>query len=74
MIPYPYNPNGSDMNVAGCMSDDGRVLIMMPHPERVLLASSNSYVPHDKKKQWEYGAWARMFINTRIWVFNKTGM
>lgn len=31
---YPYNPNGSQDNIAGICDDTGRVLGLMPHPER----------------------------------------
>ena len=31
---YPYNPNGSTGGVTAVTSTDGRVTIMMPHPER----------------------------------------
>ena len=31
-----YNPNGSLNNIAGILSKNGRVLGMMPHPERVI--------------------------------------
>lgn len=31
---YPYNPNGSIMDIAGICNIDGNVLGMMPHPER----------------------------------------
>jgi len=31
---YPYNPNGSTADIAGITSADGKVLAMMPHPER----------------------------------------
>ena len=33
-VPYPENPNGSQANVAGMCDPTGRVLGMMPHPER----------------------------------------
>jgi phosphoribosylformylglycinamidine synthase len=33
---YPYNPNGSPDGIAGMTTTDGRVTIMMPHPERVV--------------------------------------
>jgi phosphoribosylformylglycinamidine synthase len=33
-VPYPWNPNGSMSNVAGVCDDTGRVLGLMPHPER----------------------------------------
>jgi phosphoribosylformylglycinamidine synthase I len=32
---YPWNPNGSYMNIAGICNRDGNVLGTMPHPERV---------------------------------------
>src|SRR3989338_4636763 len=31
---YPYNPNGSAENIAGICDDTGRILGLMPHPER----------------------------------------
>jgi len=33
---YPYNPNGSVEDIAGITSADGKVLGMMPHPERAM--------------------------------------
>jgi phosphoribosylformylglycinamidine synthase len=42
---YPENPNGSPHGIAGLCSDDGRVTIVMPHPERVVLRQQLSYVP-----------------------------
>ncbi|MHB8861663.1 MAG: phosphoribosylformylglycinamidine synthase I [Pirellulaceae bacterium] len=36
MLPFPLNPNGSVANVAGICDDTGRVLGMMPHPERYI--------------------------------------
>ncbi|KAJ1920819.1 phosphoribosylformylglycinamidine synthase [Mycoemilia scoparia] len=65
-IPYPMNPNGSDLDIAAASSADGRVLIIMPHPERVVRAEANSYLP-DRTK-WDFGPWARLFINARRWV------
>ncbi len=34
ILPFPVNPNGSIANVAGLCDDTGRVLGLMPHPER----------------------------------------
>ncbi len=31
---FPYNPNGSTDDIAGITDESGRVLVMMPHPER----------------------------------------
>ena len=57
---YPMNPNGSSLGITGLTSDDGRVSIMMPHPERVFRADQNSWHP----KEWiHFGPWYRMFAN-----------
>ncbi|MGH1461475.1 MAG: phosphoribosylformylglycinamidine synthase [Neptuniibacter sp.] len=62
---YPENPNGSPSGITGVTTEDGRVTIMMPHPERVYRAVTNSWVPDE----WsEDGAWIRMFRNARVWV------
>ncbi|MBD1602024.1 phosphoribosylformylglycinamidine synthase [Pseudomonas typographi] len=62
---YPANPNGSPRGISGLTSLDGRVTIMMPHPERVFRAVQNSWRPDE----WnEDGAWMRMFRNARVWV------
>ncbi|TGG91127.1 phosphoribosylformylglycinamidine synthase [Natronospirillum operosum] len=62
---YPYNPNGSPAGITGLCSADGRVTIMMPHPERVFRTITHSWAPED----WgEDSAWMRMFRNARIWV------
>jgi len=62
---YPANPNGSVDGICGLSSDDGRVTIMMPHPERVALTRQNSWHPDDWGND---GAWMRMFRNARIAV------
>jgi phosphoribosylformylglycinamidine synthase len=36
ILPYPDNPNGSVANIAGLSDPTGRVLGLMPHPERFL--------------------------------------
>ncbi|KAJ4300612.1 phosphoribosylformylglycinamidine synthase [Collariella sp. IMI 366227] len=65
---YPYNPNGSPGGVAGVVSRDGRVLAMMPHPERTILADVASYVPDGEVEGGEFGPWLRMFRSARRWV------
>ncbi len=35
-VPYPANPNGAQLNVAGLCDDTGRVFGLMPHPERFI--------------------------------------
>ncbi len=62
---YPANPNGSPMGISGVTNADGRVTIMMPHPERVFRAVTNSWAP----EAWdENGAWMRMFRNARVFA------
>jgi phosphoribosylformylglycinamidine synthase len=59
---YPNNPNGSPNAITGLTTTDGRVTIMMPHPERVFRTVANSWAP----ETWgENGAWMRMFQNAR---------
>jgi phosphoribosylformylglycinamidine synthase len=62
---YPFNPNGSAHGVTGFTSDDGRVTIMMPHPERVFRTVQNSWHPEEWK---ENAPWIRLFENARAWV------
>ena len=62
---YPLNPNGSVGGITGFTTQDGRVTVMMPHPERVYRTVTNSWAPDD----WaEDGPWLRMFRNSRAWV------
>ncbi|MCH8550459.1 MAG: phosphoribosylformylglycinamidine synthase [Natronospirillum sp.] len=68
---YPCNPNGSPLGITGLCSADGRVTIMMPHPERVFRTVTNSWAPDE----WgEDGAWMRMFRNARLWVAEQQGV
>ena len=39
---YPLNPNGSPLGITGLCSEDGRAMVMMPHPERVFRTVQNS--------------------------------
>jgi phosphoribosylformylglycinamidine synthase len=62
---YPLNPNGSSDAIAGFASRDGRVTLLMPHPERTLRTANLSWAPRD----WpEDSPWLRMFRNARAWV------
>lgn len=62
---YPANPNGSPDGISGLCSADGRVTLMMPHPERVFRTVQNSWAP----PEWgEHGGWARLFANARRFV------
>ncbi|QIX02412.1 hypothetical protein AMS68_007929 [Peltaster fructicola] len=65
---YPYNPNGSPLGITGVRTPDGRVLAMMPHPERTILKQVTSYAPTELLKEWEnYGPWIRLFKSARRW-------
>jgi phosphoribosylformylglycinamidine synthase len=60
---YPENPNGSPDGITGICTTDGRVTIMMPHPERVFRTVANSWHPDG----WgEDSPWMRMFRNARV--------
>ena len=62
---YPFNPNGSAGGLTALTTEDGRVTIMMPHPERVTRAVQHSWHPDNWGKE---GPWARLFQNARRWV------
>jgi len=62
---YPQNPNGSPEGITGLCNSDGRITIMMPHPERTLRSVNFSWAPDD----WpEISPWQRIFRNARRWV------
>jgi phosphoribosylformylglycinamidine synthase len=62
---YPANPNGSADGITGLTTHDGRITILMPHPERVFRTAQFSWHPND----WnEDSPWMRMFANARAWV------
>ena len=62
---FPANPNGSPNGITGLCNADGRINIMMPHPERVFRTVQMSWAPSD----WpEDSGWMRLFRNARVWV------
>ena len=70
---YPGNPNGSDYNVAGICSENGRHLAMMPHPERAIFPWQWAYYPADRKAQDQITPWMEAFVNARLWVEKTVG-
>jgi len=64
---YPANPNGSDYDVAGLCSEDGRHLVMMPHLERSYFPWQCGYYPADRKND-DVTPWIKAFVNAREWV------
>jgi len=62
---YPANPNGSPGGIAGLCSEDGRVTVLMPHPERVHRTVQHSWHPGG----WgDDGPWQRLFRNARCFA------
>jgi phosphoribosylformylglycinamidine synthase len=64
---YPANPNGSESDVAGMCSDDGRHLVMMPHLERAFFPWQCGYYPAEKQKD-DVTPWMQAFVNARKWI------
>ena len=67
---YPANPNGSDYNVAGICSEDGRHLCMMPHLERAVFPWQCAWYPEERRMD-EVTPWIEAFVNARKWVEEK---
>ena len=62
---YPDNPNGSHGGMTALTTPDGRVTILMPHPERMFRAVQHSWRPDG----WdEDGPWIQLFRNARVFV------
>ena len=65
---YPDNPNGSVGNIAGISDASGRILALMPHPER--------YIRGTQHPQWtrlgarQYGDGFQIFLNAVNWAEN----
>jgi phosphoribosylformylglycinamidine synthase len=64
---YPANPNGSDYDIAGLCSEDGRHLVMMPHLERAYFPWQCGSYPADRKND-EVTPWIKAFVNAREWI------
>jgi phosphoribosylformylglycinamidine synthase len=62
---YPQNPNGSPEGLTSVCNTDGRVTILMPHPERTIAGTTGSWWP----QQWNGKTpWFQMFVNARKFV------
>jgi len=61
---YPANPNGSPDGITALTTPDGRVTILMPHPERVFRSVQLSWNPFSGPDS----PWMRIFRNARVWV------
>ena len=66
---YPANPNGAVEGVTSICNADGRVTILMPHPERTIAGTAGSWWPKGQQVSWgDKTPWFRMFENARSWV------
>ncbi|CEH12898.1 phosphoribosylformylglycinamidine synthase [Ceraceosorus bombacis] len=66
---YPINPNGSPNGITAVSTPDGRILALMPHPERGISAESMSWKPAGASEAWKgRGPWLQMFQSARTWV------
>ncbi|HEY0975743.1 MAG TPA: phosphoribosylformylglycinamidine synthase [Solimonas sp.] len=63
---YPQNPNGSPEGLTSVCNADGRITVLMPHPERTVHGVTGSWWP----QAWDGGKtpWFQMFVNARNWV------
>ena len=64
---YPHNPNGSDGNIAGICSADGRHLAIMPHIERAVYPWNWAWYPRIRRHD-EITPWVEAFVNAREWI------
>ena len=66
---YPANPNGSPGGATGLTTRDGRVTIMMPHPERCARTVQMSWAPAEWiARHPDHSPWSRLFSNARAWL------
>ena len=68
---YPANPNGSDLDIAGLASRDGRHLAMMPHLERAVFPWQMADYPQGRRQSDEVTPWIEAFVNARLWIEKK---
>ena len=64
---YPENPNGSTEHIAGIADTTGRVLGLMPHPERHLFFEQHPFWTRLKKTS-DLGDGAKIFENGVTYV------
>ncbi|TDU26671.1 phosphoribosylformylglycinamidine synthase [Panacagrimonas perspica] len=66
---YPANPNGSPSGLTSICNEDGRVTILMPHPERTIHGVTGSWWPDAASGgAAQRTPWFRMFENARSWM------
>ncbi len=68
---YPLNPNGSDYDAAGIVSEDGRHLAMMPHLERAILPWQWGYYKKEQHLK-KFTPWILAFKAAHKWLEEKS--
>jgi len=71
---YPQNPNGSSEGAAAVTSSDGRVLAIMPHPERCVKRWQLPWMPpvlKELENKEDYTPWILLFRNAFEWCNSK---
>jgi phosphoribosylformylglycinamidine synthase len=68
---YPANPSGSPHGIAALTSEDGRVFIIMPHPERAWVQGTNPWKEGYGEIQPEIEPWFKIALNAIEWVKQK---
>jgi phosphoribosylformylglycinamidine synthase len=63
ILPFPENPNGAQANVAGACDSTGRVLGLMPHPERHINRFQHPQWTRSDTPSDEVGDGFQIFIN-----------
>ncbi len=62
LLPFPANPNGAALNLAGLCDESGRVFGLMPHPERHLFPTHHPFWTR-REVQPEHGEGLAIFQN-----------
>jgi phosphoribosylformylglycinamidine synthase I len=65
-VGYPYNPNGSEDNIAGICDSSGRIFALMPHPERFIRWTQHPRWTREVPRQ--HGDGLSIFLNAVEWV------
>ena len=65
---YPWNPNGSDLNIAGICDETGKIFGLMPHPEAFLFSQNH---PRWTREEVKEGWGLKIFQNAVNFIKNE---
>ena len=65
---YPFNPNGSELNIAGLCDETGRIFGLMPHPEAFLFSQNH---PRWTREEVKRGEGVKIFENAINFIKNE---